>query len=62
MTPQELKDARKRLGLTQSQLAAKLGLSEANGDNTVRKWEAGSREISGPVAVAIAYMLRDLTD
>lgn len=56
--PDEIKAARKALGLTQEGLARALGLQGANSKDTVRSWEDGRRPISGPASVAIAYMLR----
>jgi DNA-binding transcriptional regulator YiaG len=58
MQPEEVKAARKALGLTQEGLAAALRLQGVNAKDTVRSWESGNRPISGPAAVAIAYMLR----
>jgi DNA-binding transcriptional regulator YiaG len=57
MAPAELREARKRLGLSQSGLAEALGLGP-NGDRTIRRWESGRRPISGPAQVAIGLMLR----
>lgn len=56
MTPAEFKSARKALGLSQTAMAQALGISD---DRTVRRWEAGPQDVPGPVAVAVAYMLRD---
>ena len=58
MTPQELKSARKRLGLTQAELARLLGVEP----QTVRRYETAEhhsthRPVSGPVETAVAYML-----
>ena len=39
MTPQQFKQTRKDLNLTQKQLAIKLGLSEKNGGNHIRRRE-----------------------
>lgn len=39
MTPAEFKSARKRLGLTQSQMAEALGFEGRNGERTVRRYE-----------------------
>jgi len=50
MTPAELIAARKRLDLTQSDLARVLRVGS---DRTVRKWERGERPIPGPVAVLL---------
>ena len=60
MTPEELKAARKKLFLTQAGLGRVLKLK---GDakqraRTVRRWEDGEREISGPVEVAVTYIVK----
>tara|TARA_R110002126_G_scaffold83042_5_gene203056 strand:+ start:1306 stop:1491 length:186 start_codon:yes stop_codon:yes gene_type:complete len=46
MTPQQFKQTRKDLNLTQKQLAKELGLSEKNGDVYIRKVENGRCEPS----------------
>lgn len=51
MTPNELKAARTALCLSQAELAA---LCHVQSDRTVRKWEAGERDIPGPVIVLLA--------
>ncbi len=56
MTPDDLRTARKALGYSQSEMAKALRLG-ANGDRTVRRWEAGDVPITGPVTVAIEMML-----
>ena len=50
MTPVELRAIRKGLGLTQTELAARVGVHL----RSVQKWEAGERAISEPVASASA--------
>lgn len=57
MTPDDLKTARQRLGLTQKGLAEALRLG-SNGGRTVRRWEAGDMPITGPATVAIELMLK----
>lgn len=57
MTPEALKSARIRLGMTQAQLAKALRLAPRSGADTVRKWENGSRSITGPVSLAVEYLL-----
>ena len=47
MTPEQFKQKRKDLGLSQNQLSKELGLSEKTGDAYIRKIENGSREPSG---------------
>ncbi len=39
LTPENIRDIRKKLGLSPTQFAAKIGVSE----NTVRRWEIGDR-------------------
>lgn len=50
MTPEELKSARHALGLSAEGFAAWVGVQ---GGRTVRKWEAGDRDIPGPVTVLV---------
>jgi len=61
MTPREFRDARRQLGLTQSQLATALGLGK-DGARTVRKWEAetgSSARPPNPIACrALHWMLQ----
>jgi transcriptional regulator with XRE-family HTH domain len=40
MTPQELRAAREAMGITQQELADKLGV----GQGTISRWEAGERQ------------------
>lgn len=56
MTPAQFKEARLALGLSQSQMAALVQVKNAR---TIRKWESGESEISGPAIVALRYILRD---
>ena len=56
MTPIELKTARKQLGLSQAGLAHALGLSEKHGLTTVGRYERGTREIPGPVVLAMKWL------
>lgn len=57
MTPAALKEARKALHLTQAELAARLKIR--SGGRTIRNMEAGRVPVSGPVEVAVTYMLRE---
>lgn len=57
MNLEELRAARRKLGLTASGLAKALRLGKG-GDRTVRRWEYGERAIPGPVQVAIEMMLK----
>ena len=50
MTPEELKSARHALGLSAEGFASFVGVQ---GGRTVRKWEAGDRDIPGPVQVLV---------
>ena len=54
MTPTQLRQALRALGLTQRALAARLGVHV----QTVKKWLAGERRISEPVAILIRTWLK----
>lgn len=56
MTPDQLKEARRKLGLSTAGLARVLRLG-AGGARTVRRWESGESGIPGPAQVAIEFML-----
>ena len=57
MTPEDFRDTRLRLGLSQKEMASDLGVHD---DRTVRRWEAGERRIPGEIDIVLAYWLRDL--
>ena len=59
MTPADLRAARKALGLTQTQMAAALRLSDKNGARSIRIWEKEGNTIPGPVQVAVGYVLSE---
>ena len=56
MMPDDVRDARRAMGLTQHDLAVLLRMG-GDGKRAVRRWEAGDRHISGPASVAIEAML-----
>lgn len=56
MTKEEFKTARKKLGLTQGQIAKLWGMGE-NGGRTVRRWESGERPVNPVAAYCINLML-----
>ena len=60
MTPSELKKTRKRVGLTQSRLAATLRLGR-DGIRTVQRWETGAVDMTGPATVAVELMVNAIT-
>lgn len=53
MTPTTFKAIRERAGLTQSGLAALLRISDKR---TIRRYETGEREISGPVSLLMELL------
>lgn len=53
MLPLELRLARERLGLTQTEMAGKLNTSLRG----YQHWEGGTRHIPGPVEVAVSCLL-----
>lgn len=56
MTKEELREARRRLGLTQNELAEMIGVKL----NTVGKWECGAAQCAGPAAILIRKMVKEL--
>lgn len=58
-SPQEVKSARYRLGLTLSELAARLRLADPqrNGKDMCRAWEDGKKRITGPAMAAMQCWL-----
>jgi DNA-binding transcriptional regulator YiaG len=58
MTCDQVKAARRQLGMTQAQMAAALGLVGDDAVRTVRRWEAGDRAIGGPAAQCLRYLLK----
>jgi DNA-binding transcriptional regulator YiaG len=61
LTPDEIKTARQRLGLSANGLAEALRLGKGGG-RTVRRWEAGDVAITGPASVAIELLLERKAD
>lgn len=55
MTPQDLKEARKSLGLTQADLAAAVGVHPV----TIAKWEGGVHAIPPPVGKLIERLVAE---
>jgi transcriptional regulator with XRE-family HTH domain len=56
MTREELKALRATLGLTQEDLAEKVGVAR----NTINRWEMGIRHIPEPVARLVQYLAKEV--
>jgi DNA-binding transcriptional regulator YiaG len=56
MKPTELKSIRSNLKLSQRELGLKIGLTGDNIARTIRRWETGETEISGPAAILLRQM------
>lgn len=56
MTPIEIKSIRTRAGLTQTELARLLRISDIR---TVRRWETGDVPVSGPASIVLELMAAD---
>lgn len=54
MTPDELRVARQALGLSAQGFARLVGIESGR---TVRRWEAGERDIPGPLVVLLRVLL-----
>lgn len=56
MTSEEFKAVRERLGMTQGQLAYKIGISE----RAIRYYEQGGRSVPAPVSLLLGTFLKGL--
>ena len=54
MTPADFRNVRKALGLSQNAMAEALGLKTSR---AIRQFESGERQVSGPVAKLMDYLL-----
>ena len=59
ITAADFRAARDRLGMSRRQLTQALRLAESTGGKTIARWEDGEVPVSGPVCVAMEYMLRE---
>ena len=57
MTPKEFKNIRKKLDLTQHQMAEHLGYGGKHLHRTVRRWEAGDRTTPPSVSKLMRLLL-----
>lgn len=55
MTPDEIKEARDALGLTQAELAARMGVTV----DAVRAWEADRRPLQGAALVLLKTLVQN---
>lgn len=53
MPPEEVREIRKELGLTQEQLAQRLGFRGPYAKDTIRAYESGKQPVNGPAALAL---------
>lgn len=58
MTPDDLRAARKTLGMTQKKLAEALRMGKW-GAQSVAKWEKGLLDVPGPITLGIEFLLKD---
>lgn len=54
MTPDQVREAQRRLGLSDAGLARFLGVSQPV---TIRRWKAGRNPVPGPASLALRYAL-----
>ena len=61
MDAEQFRQAREVLGMTQTELAHKVGVKPGKHmDRTVRRWEKGERKVPGSVAALVELLLRDI--
>ncbi len=53
MKPTEVQSIRKQAGLSQTGLAALLGISDIR---TIRRWETGDCKVSGPASIVLEML------
>lgn len=53
----DLREARLELGFTVTEMALALRMKPESGNRTLRRIEAGDKEVTGPIAVAVEAML-----
>ena len=53
MKPTEVQSIRKQAGLSQTGLAALLGISDIR---TIRRWETGDCRVSGPASIVLEML------
>jgi len=58
MEKERVKEIRQNLGVSQRQLAGMLKMGP-NGDRTIRRWETGVIEITGPASVALELLEKE---
>lgn len=60
MPGDRVREIRKALNLSQTELGAKLGLrgESAMKARTIRRWELGQRGVDGPTALALRFLLK----
>lgn len=58
MTGEEFKAIRRTAGLSVSELAALLRIVD---ERAVRRWEDGTKEVSGPVSILMELLARGVT-
>ena len=59
LTPDDVKEARAFLGMTQQQLADAMLLDSKYSRDTVRSLESGMRPCPGPESIAIQFLVAD---
>jgi transcriptional regulator with XRE-family HTH domain len=62
MTPTEFKKARQTLGLSQRDLAARIGYADKAGRNNILDFESGRREVPPWIAQLVRYYVLDIED
>ena len=58
-TPEDVKAARAKLGMTLNQLAHALRMSPKNGERTIRRWEDGDYPVPGPAQIALETLVKE---
>jgi transcriptional regulator with XRE-family HTH domain len=62
MTPNQFKKARQTLGLSQRELAARIGYADKAGRNNILDFESGRREVPPWIAQLVLYYVKEEND
>jgi transcriptional regulator with XRE-family HTH domain len=62
MTPKQFKKARQALGLSQRELAARIGYADKAGRNNILDFESGRREVPPWIAQLVRFYVKEEKD
>lgn len=58
MSKNQINELRRALGLSESDMAAALGLTGSNAADHLREMERGTKSVTGPMSIVLGYMMQ----